>query len=96
MSEVIPPFYVEDILVGATFDDFQINQQKGIAKHRRDISLSSRFSRNIPLNLPVVSANMDTVTGPKMCIAMAQEGGIGILPRSNSISIEREANWVGK
>ncbi|MDZ4286145.1 MAG: IMP dehydrogenase, partial [Candidatus Sungbacteria bacterium] len=97
MSEsdnVKPPFYVEDIFVGKTFNDFSINPQKGVAKRRGEAALSSRFSRNIPLNLPVVAANMDTVTGPKMCIAVAQEGGIGVLPRSDSISIMRQAQWV--
>ena len=97
MSEsdnVKPPFYVEDIFVGKTFNDFSINPQKGVVKRRGEVVLSSLFSRNIPLNLPVASANMDTVTGPKMCIAMAQAGGIGILPRSDSISIEQQIEWV--
>lgn len=93
-NEVKPPFFVEDIFVGKTFGDFTINPQCGLVKHRADVSLQTKFSSNIPLNLPVVAANMDTVTGPEMCIAMAQEGGIGILPRSDSISIEQEAGWV--
>ena len=94
MNEVKAPFYVEDIFVGKTFNDFSINPQKGVVKRRGEVVLSSLFSRNIPLNLPVASANMDTVTGPKMCIAMAQAGGIGILPRSDSISIEQQIEWV--
>lgn len=94
MKEAKPPFYVEKEFLGTTFDDFNLNPQKGILKHRREAVLVSRFSRNIPLNLPVASANMGTVTGPKMCMAMSLEGGIGILPRSNSISIEQQAKWV--
>src|SRR3989344_990799 len=94
MNEVKAPFYVEDIFVGKTFNDFSINPQKGVVKRRGEVVLSSLFSRNIPLNLPVASANMDTVTGQKMCIAMAQAGGIGILPRSDSISIEQQIEWV--
>ncbi len=94
LEKVKPPFLVEDVFVGKTFNDFTLNPQGGVVEHRGDVSLASRFSRNIPLNLPVVAANMDTVTGPKMCIAVAQEGGIGILPRSDSISIMRQAQWV--
>ena len=94
MTKVRPPFYVERIFVGKEFEHFLICPQKGEAEHRGGIPLASRFSRSIPLNLPIVSANMDTVTGPEMCIAVAQEGGIGILPRSDKISIEQEANWV--
>src|SRR3989344_1197732 len=94
MNEVKAPFYVEDIFVGKTFNDFSINPQKGVVKRRGEVALSSRFSRNIPLNLPVSSANMDTVTGPKMCIAIAQEGGIGILPRGEAISIKQQVDWV--
>lgn len=94
MSLGQPPFFVEDIFVGKTFADFTLNPQCGVVEHRKAVSLTSRFSRNISLNLPVVAANMDTVTGPKMCIAMAQEGGIGILPRSDAISIAMQAGWV--
>ena len=87
-------FRVEDFLVGKTFNDFSLNVRGGVVEHRGSVSLATRFSRNIPLNLPIVAANMDTITGPKMCIAIAQEGGIGILPRSDAIPITLEASWV--
>jgi len=48
----------------------------------RDTSLATRFSRNIELNLPLVSAAMDTVTEARLAIAMAQEGGIGIIHKN--------------
>ena len=48
----------------------------------RDTSLSTRFSRNIELNLPLVSAAMDTVTEARLAIAIAQEGGIGIVHKN--------------
>lgn len=48
----------------------------------RDVCIRSRFSRNIPLNTPVVSAAMDTVTESAMAIAMAQEGGIGVIHKN--------------
>src|SRR5210317_1165318 len=58
----------------------------------RQVSIVSRFSRNISLNVPIVSAAMDTVTESKMAIAMAQEGGIGVLHKN--MSIEDQANKV--
>jgi IMP dehydrogenase len=51
----------------------------------RDVSLRSRFSKNIPLNIPIISAAMDTVTESKMAIAIAREGGIGVLHKNMSI-----------
>ena len=51
----------------------------------REVSIVSRFSRNITLNVPIVSAAMDTVTESKMAIAMAQEGGIGVLHKNMTI-----------
>ena len=89
-------FSVEDIFVGKTFDDFSIEPQLGVVEHRENVQLKTRFSKNIGLNLPLVAANMDTVTGPKMCIAMAQHGGIGILPRSAAIPISLQTEWAKK
>lgn len=51
----------------------------------REVSLKTRFSKNITLNAPVVSAAMDTVTESRMAIAMAREGGIGVLHKNMSI-----------
>lgn len=50
----------------------------------KDVSIRSRFSRNITLNTPVVSAAMDTVTEAAMAIAMAQDGGIGVIHKNMS------------
>ena len=50
----------------------------------KDASLSTQFSRNIRLNLPLVSAAMDTVTEALLAIAIAQEGGIGIVHKNLS------------
>ena len=57
-----------------------------------DVSLQTRFSRNICLNVPIVSAAMDTVTESKMAIAIASEGGIGVIHKN--MSIEDQANEV--
>lgn len=58
----------------------------------RDVSIKSRFSKNIELNVPIVSAAMDTVTESSMAIAMAREGGIGVLHKN--MTIEEQANKV--
>ena len=57
-----------------------------------EVSLKSKFSRNISLNVPIVSAAMDTVTESKMAIAMASEGGIGVIHKN--MSIDEQANEV--
>ncbi len=60
----------------------------------REVSIQSRFSRNITLNVPVISAAMDTVTESAMAIAMAREGGIGVLHKN--MSVEQQALEVRK
>ena len=58
----------------------------------RDVSIKSQFTRNITLNVPIVSAAMDTVTEARMAIAMAREGGIGVLHKN--MTIEQQATKV--
>ncbi len=60
----------------------------------KDVNLSTQFSRNIRLNLPLVSAAMDTVTEARLAIAMAQEGGIGIVHKN--LTAEEQAVQVAK
>jgi len=60
----------------------------------REVDISTHFSRNIPLNIPIVSAAMDTVTEAPMAIAIAQEGGIGVIHKN--MSIDEQANEVRK
>jgi len=60
----------------------------------REVSITSRFSRNISLNVPIASAAMDTVTESAMAIAMAREGGIGVIHKN--MSIEKQAAEVHK
>ena len=60
----------------------------------REVSIKTSFTRNISLNVPIVSAAMDTVTESKMAIAIAQEGGIGVLHKN--MSIEDQASEVRK
>ena len=58
----------------------------------RDVSIKTKFSRDIPLNIPIISAAMDTVTESSMAIAMAREGGIGVLHKN--MSIEDQADKI--
>jgi IMP dehydrogenase len=60
----------------------------------REVDISTMFTRNIRINIPIVSAAMDTVTEHTMAIAMAQVGGIGVLHKN--MSIESQANEVRK
>lgn len=60
----------------------------------REVDTSTQFTRNIRINIPIVSAAMDTVTEHKMAIALAQEGGIGVIHKN--MSIEEQANEVRK
>jgi IMP dehydrogenase len=68
---------------GRTFDDFLFRPQHSVVDRRdpRRIDLSTRFSEHVPLQRPLVSANMDTVTRAAMAIALAEEGGIGVVDR---------------
>lgn len=60
----------------------------------REVAITTRFSRNINLNVPIVSAAMDTVTESAMAIAIAREGGIGVIHKN--MSIEKQAAEVRK
>jgi IMP dehydrogenase len=68
---------------GCTFDDFLFTPQYSVIERRdpASIDLSSRLSEHLTLKRPIVSANMDTVTRAEMAIAVAEEGGIGIIDR---------------
>ena len=71
-----------------TFDDVLLVPRHSVV-HPREVSVASRFTRSIALNVPLVSAAMDTVTGSEMAIAMARAGGIGVLHKN--MSIDRQA-----
>ena len=59
-----------------------------------EVSLASRFSRNISINTPIISAAMDTVTEHELAISIAQQGGIGVIHKN--MSVDRQANEVRK
>ncbi len=72
---------VPDIRVGLTFDDVLLVPKFSDVKSRKDADTRTRFSRKISLEVPIVSANMDTVTESAMAIAIARLGGIGVIHR---------------
>jgi IMP dehydrogenase len=88
-----------DFVRGATFDDFLLTPQYSVIERRdpNTIDLTSRFSEHLTLKRPIVSANMDTVTRAEMAIAVAEEGGIGIIDRGfRSGDIEPQVREVEK
>ncbi|NIG53241.1 IMP dehydrogenase [Chitinophaga sp. Cy-1792] len=82
------PKFVAD---GLTFDDVLLVPAYSDT-HPKDVNISTQLTKTIRLNLPMVSAAMDTVTEANLAIALAREGGIGILHKN--MSIERQAEMV--
>ena len=78
---------------GLTYDDVLLipNYSEVLP---REVSITSHFTRNITLNVPIISAAMDTVTEAAMAIAMAREGGIGVLHKN--MTIEEQAKQIRK
>ena len=86
MSRLRPGF-------GLTFDDILLVPRRS-AVHPRDVNVGSWFTRGIALNVPLISAAMDTVTEAGMAIAMARAGGIGVIHKN--MSIDRQAAEVDR
>ncbi|MFH1212073.1 MAG: IMP dehydrogenase [Candidatus Woesearchaeota archaeon] len=82
------------IPLGLSFDDVLLVPKRGIVDSRKDIDVSTMLSRNIKLNIPLVATCMDTVTESRMAIAMAREGGIGLIHRF--MTIEEQAAEILK
>ena len=78
-------------LEGLTFDDVLLIPEYSEVLPR-DVDVSTQFSKNIRLNIPIVSAAMDTVTETELAIAIAREGGIGVIHKN--MSIEEQAKQV--
>jgi IMP dehydrogenase len=79
---------LEPEFVGRTYDDFLFRPQASPLASRRGVSLRTQLTRRVALELPVVSANMDSVTDASMAIALALEGGIGFVHRGLSIAAQ--------
>ncbi len=83
----------KNIQTGLTFDDVLLVPQKSEVS-ARTVDVNTRVTRKIKLNIPVLSAAMDTVTEAKLAIAMAQEGGLGIIHRN--LTVKQQAEEVEK
>ena len=100
-GEGFPPFrngvYLTgamDIRLGLTFDDVLLLPRKSGVFSRKDVSTKAHLTPSLELSIPLISANMDTVTESAMARTMARLGGIGIIHRF--LSIERQAEEVRK
>ena len=79
---------------GLTFDDVLLVPKFSDITSRAQTNLETKLSKNISLNIPLISANMDTVTESGMAVAMARQGGLGIIHRF--LTVKEEANEVLK
>ncbi|MBI3380122.1 IMP dehydrogenase [Candidatus Gottesmanbacteria bacterium] len=78
--------------LGLTYDDVLLVPRRSSVAHRGDVSTKTHLTRDIELNVPFISANMDTVTESSMGIALAHAGGIGVIHRF--MSVERQVSEV--
>lgn len=72
---------LENLRTGLTFDDVLLVPRRSSIRSRSNVSLHTRLTRNVDLDLPVVAANMDTVCEDAMALAMARLGGVGVIHR---------------
>ena len=84
----------ESVFLGKTYDDFLVRPQQGVVRSRRVIGLTSRLTPQLTIELPVVAANMDSVTEMAMAKTMALEGGMGFVHRA--MTIEAQARQVAR
>lgn len=81
---------LSNIRLGLTFDDVLLVPQRSNIRSRKDISLETQLTKRLSLGMPIVSANMDTVTEAEMASAMAVMGGAGIIHRFLSVDVQAE------
>ncbi len=92
---------MKKLKIGLTFDDVLIVPKKSDVLPK-DVDLSTKFSKNINLKIPFVSAAMDTVTESNMAISIAKEGGIGVIHRNLTpdeqsqevLKVKRSESWI--
>ena len=84
----------EDFRTGLTFDDVLLVPRYSEIKSRKDVRTTTRLTSKITLDIPIVSANMDTVTESNMAIAIARLGGIGVIHRF--LTVEDQVSEVAK
>ncbi|HLJ73064.1 MAG TPA: IMP dehydrogenase [Thermoanaerobaculia bacterium] len=93
-SEPVPSErFAQEPQLGLTFDDVLLRPAKSDL-HPNFVDVSTRLTRDIRLNIPIISAAMDTVTEARLAIAMAQQGGLGVIHKN--MPIEQQAEEVDK
>src|SRR5919204_3524776 len=92
-SRVAPPNGTEPLPIALTFDDVLLVPQHSTVVPTQ-VDINTRLTRNIRLCVPLVSAAMDTVTESRLAIAMAQQGGLGVIHKN--LSIEEQASEVDR
>jgi IMP dehydrogenase len=85
---------MREIPLALTYDDVLLAPRRSSIASRRDVDTSTWLTRKIRLRIPIVSANMDTVTDARLAVALAHEGGIGIIHRF--MTIEEEAAEIAR
>ena len=85
ITKIVPYYTYDDVLIKPTYSEVQ---------SRKNVCLKSKLTRNITLNIPLISSNMDTITEEDMAIEMAKLGGIGIIHRY--CSIDQQVKMVKK
>jgi IMP dehydrogenase len=84
----------DPIPLALSYDDVLLVPRRSSIRSRRDVDVATRFTRRLRLSVPVVSANMDTVTESEMAITMARAGGLGIIHRF--LTVERQVGEVAR
>jgi len=74
-----------DFRLGLTYNDVLLVPKRTPLNSRSEAEVKSFFTKNLPLNIPLVSANMITVTEHKMAIALAREGGLGVIHQKDQL-----------
>src|SRR5229473_6311191 len=85
--------FASGVEIGLTFDDVLLKPAKSDL-HPNFVDVATHLTREIRLNIPIISAAMDTVTEARLAIAMAQQGGLGVIHKN--LSIEAQAAEVDK
>lgn len=87
---------LSEIRIGLTFDDVLLVPKRSSVRSRQDVSLRTRLTATASLEIPVVSANMDTVTEWEMAMAMSELGGLGVIHRFLPVAAQAEQVGLAK
>ena len=79
-----------ELRTALSYDDVLLVPRASSVESRRDIKLNTRISEKLELSIPLISTNMDSVTGVEMAVALGKLGGMGILPRFDSPEVQAE------